>query len=193
MSNSTRSPSASVLKPLPWMAEWWTKQSFWPPSGVMKPKPLASLNHFTVPVVRISILLECVFCVVGVAERAVQTDPQLLVIIPHDGYVLAAIGGRHATRYKKRAPRMRRPLFQHRNVFAQSCVCRCTNITGTCQVRKTHFLRTHFLRRSGLSRRRDFSLLGHPVLPHSPEQPCQLAPSLHPSSTVFARFSRSMN
>ena len=28
MSNSTRSPSASVLKPLPWMAEWWTKQSF---------------------------------------------------------------------------------------------------------------------------------------------------------------------
>jgi DNA polymerase (family X) len=52
-SNSTRSPSDSDLKPLPWMAEWWTKQSFEPFSGVMKPKPFVSLNHFTVPVVRI--------------------------------------------------------------------------------------------------------------------------------------------
>src|SRR6478752_4369000 len=39
------------------MAEWWTKQSFEPFSGVMKPKPLASLNHFTVPVVRMFLLL----------------------------------------------------------------------------------------------------------------------------------------
>src|SRR5690349_18749911 len=36
------------------MAEWCTKQSFWPFSGVMKPKPLASLNHLTVPVIRIA-------------------------------------------------------------------------------------------------------------------------------------------
>src|SRR5207247_10507984 len=34
------------------MAEWWTKQSFCPFSGVMKPKPFASLHHFTLPVVR---------------------------------------------------------------------------------------------------------------------------------------------
>jgi len=34
------------------IAVWWTKQSFSPLSGVMKPKPFASLNHFTVPVVR---------------------------------------------------------------------------------------------------------------------------------------------
>src|SRR3954466_5387584 len=52
MSNSTFLPSANDLKPLPWMAEWCTKQSFCPFDGVMKPKPFASLNHFTVPVVR---------------------------------------------------------------------------------------------------------------------------------------------
>src|SRR5438477_12795210 len=103
MSISTRSPSASVLKPLTWMAEWWTKQSFWPPSGVMKPKPLASLNHFTVPVVRISILLENCNCVVGVAERAVQTDPQLLVMTLTPGTFLTTIGGRQRRDTKKEA------------------------------------------------------------------------------------------
>src|SRR5215218_2718407 len=40
------------------MAEWCTKQSFSPFAGVMKPKPLVSLNHFTVPVVRIAELLD---------------------------------------------------------------------------------------------------------------------------------------
>src|SRR5689334_1399060 len=33
-SNSTRSPSTSDLKPPPWMADWWTKQSFSPSSRV---------------------------------------------------------------------------------------------------------------------------------------------------------------
>src|SRR5690606_10666281 len=56
MSNSTRSPSLRDLKPDPWIDEWWTKQSLSPPSGVMNPKPLASLNHFTVPVVRTRLL-----------------------------------------------------------------------------------------------------------------------------------------
>src|SRR4051812_31487694 len=32
------------------MALWWTKRSLPLSSGVMKPKPLSSLNHFTVPV-----------------------------------------------------------------------------------------------------------------------------------------------
>src|SRR5687768_1991750 len=32
------------------MAEWWTKRSLPWSSGVMKPKPFSSLNHFTVPV-----------------------------------------------------------------------------------------------------------------------------------------------
>src|SRR5829696_2722783 len=32
------------------MLEWWTKRSLPPSSGVMKPKPFSSLNHFTVPV-----------------------------------------------------------------------------------------------------------------------------------------------
>src|SRR5215218_5206336 len=31
------------------MAVWWTKRSRFPSSGVMKPKPFSSLNHFTVP------------------------------------------------------------------------------------------------------------------------------------------------
>src|SRR5689334_20095454 len=49
-SNSTLSPSARDLKPLPCIALKWTKTSG-PPSREMKPKPLASLNHFTVPVI----------------------------------------------------------------------------------------------------------------------------------------------
>src|SRR6266516_6174737 len=32
------------------MLLWWTKRSLAPSSGVMKPYPLLSLNHFTVPV-----------------------------------------------------------------------------------------------------------------------------------------------
>ena len=32
------------------MAVWWQKTSSPPSSCVMKPKPFASLNHFTVPV-----------------------------------------------------------------------------------------------------------------------------------------------
>src|SRR3954451_10728810 len=32
------------------MPVWWTKRSRLPSSGVMKPKPLSSLNHFTTPV-----------------------------------------------------------------------------------------------------------------------------------------------
>src|SRR6187551_297063 len=32
------------------IAEKWANRSSPPPSGVMKPNPLASLNHFTVPV-----------------------------------------------------------------------------------------------------------------------------------------------
>src|SRR5258707_15322360 len=113
MSNSTRSPSASDLKPLAWIAEWCTKQSFRPPSGVMKPKPLASLNHFTVPVVRISILLERCNCVVGVAERAVQTDPQLLVMTLTPGTFLTTIGGRQRRDPKRTPPNANAPL-QHR-------------------------------------------------------------------------------
>jgi hypothetical protein len=41
------------------MAEWWTKQSLEPSAGEMKPNPLASLNHFTVPLVRIPYSLVC--------------------------------------------------------------------------------------------------------------------------------------
>src|ERR1700704_1566725 len=37
------------LKPLPWIAEKCANRSLPPPSGVMNPKPLESLNHLTVP------------------------------------------------------------------------------------------------------------------------------------------------
>src|SRR5262245_47121962 len=50
-SNSTRSPSASERKPLAPMAEKCTNTSS-PVSEAMKPKPLASLNHFTEPCTR---------------------------------------------------------------------------------------------------------------------------------------------
>src|SRR3954468_17838707 len=49
-SYSTFAPSASDLKPLPAIAEWWTNTSLPSSSGVMKPNPFSSLNHFTVPV-----------------------------------------------------------------------------------------------------------------------------------------------
>jgi hypothetical protein len=45
-------PSCSDLKPVPWIERKWTKTSG-PLSGVMKPKPFASLNHLTVPVLTI--------------------------------------------------------------------------------------------------------------------------------------------
>src|SRR4029079_13097253 len=49
-SKETFWPSLSVLKPGILIAEKCAKRSSPPPSGVMKPKPLASLNHLTVPV-----------------------------------------------------------------------------------------------------------------------------------------------
>src|SRR5579884_254451 len=47
-SNSTTSPSARLLKPSAWIAVKWTNTSG-PDSCAIKPKPFASLNHFTLP------------------------------------------------------------------------------------------------------------------------------------------------
>src|SRR4029453_7403811 len=49
-SNETFWPSLSVLNPGMLIAEKCANRSSPPPSGVMNPNPLASLNHFTVPV-----------------------------------------------------------------------------------------------------------------------------------------------
>src|SRR5882724_1880190 len=49
-SKETFWPSFSDLKPEAWIALWCANRSFPPSSGVMNPKPLESLNHFTVPV-----------------------------------------------------------------------------------------------------------------------------------------------
>jgi hypothetical protein len=50
-SNSTFWPSLRVDRPARSIALMWTKASLPPLSGWMKPKPLAALNHLTVPVV----------------------------------------------------------------------------------------------------------------------------------------------
>src|SRR3954452_6583 len=55
-SYSTFAPSVSVRKPSPAIPEKWTNASFPPSSGVMKPKPFSSLNHFTTPVAMTALL-----------------------------------------------------------------------------------------------------------------------------------------
>src|SRR6188472_4542812 len=57
-SKETFWPSFSVLKPCILIAEKCAKRSSPPPSGVMKPKPFASLNHFTVPVAIFKVFLK---------------------------------------------------------------------------------------------------------------------------------------
>src|SRR5207249_5765556 len=47
-SNSTVSPSARLPQPSAWLAVTWTNTSG-PDSCAIKPKPFASLNHFTLP------------------------------------------------------------------------------------------------------------------------------------------------
>ena len=49
ISKETRWPSFKLLKPGILIAEKCAKRSSPPASGVTKPKPLESLNHFTVP------------------------------------------------------------------------------------------------------------------------------------------------
>ena len=56
-SKLTRCPSLSDLKPCMLIAEKWANKSSSPSSGVIKPKPFASLNHLTVPV---AILHPCI-------------------------------------------------------------------------------------------------------------------------------------
>src|SRR6476646_468327 len=90
------------------MAEWCTKQSFSPFAGVMKPKPLVSLNHFTVPVVRIAELLDVFVAKTMTSRSHVQREWR-----PHAG---AALRERHravsaATRGKnEKRPAQCRPL-----------------------------------------------------------------------------------
>src|SRR6478735_8983705 len=52
----TRWPSARLLKPVPWIERKCTNRSG-PLSGVMNPKPFASLNHLTVPFWRFAMTL----------------------------------------------------------------------------------------------------------------------------------------
>src|SRR4030065_316251 len=70
-SNSTCWPSCRLLNPSPWMVEKCTNTSALPSVGVMKPKPLASLNHFTVPL-----------CIVTSARVATDgTYPVLMILL----------------------------------------------------------------------------------------------------------------
>src|SRR6266513_5106949 len=87
-SNSTLSPSASDLKPLPPIALKWTKTSG-PPSREMNPNPLASLNHLTVPVMRaIELILVphraiCKAATIGKRQRAHLPLRRIFVRVTH--------------------------------------------------------------------------------------------------------------
>src|SRR4051794_18760838 len=67
ISYSTLAPSTSVRKPSPAIAEKCTNASLPPSSGVMKPKPFSSLNHFTTPVAISTALLIDPACARGTA------------------------------------------------------------------------------------------------------------------------------
>src|SRR5690242_16157513 len=71
-SNWTRWFSSRVRKPLPWISEKCTKTSFAPSSGVMKPKPLSPLNHFTVP---------CAIYLLFHSMRMYQKHPRITVAV----------------------------------------------------------------------------------------------------------------
>src|ERR1700761_7618842 len=71
--------SCSDLKPLPWTSEKCANRSSPPPSGVMKPKPFASLNHFTVPVA-IFLIFPKRRCVGSALPRLGQTRN---TVLPH--------------------------------------------------------------------------------------------------------------
>src|SRR3954451_19124300 len=70
-SKLTFAPSGRERKPFELIPVWWTKRSFPPSSGVMKPKPFSSLNHFTVPVAIVLILHE-VMCAANAEELVKQ-------------------------------------------------------------------------------------------------------------------------
>src|SRR5512141_3374349 len=73
-SNSTFWPSARVRNPSAWIAVWWQKTSSPPLSCVMKPKPFASLNHFTEPVAIYGI--DSFLLCSGAAESAALPRPE---------------------------------------------------------------------------------------------------------------------
>src|SRR4029077_17245276 len=78
--NSTFWFSSRVRYPPVSIAEWCTKTSALPSSGLMKPKPLSVLNHFTVP---------CAICCL-LLRRA--QDPRSRA----DQLLVPAAGGRNA-------------------------------------------------------------------------------------------------
>src|SRR5215212_6964559 len=60
------------------MAEWWTNRSLPPSSGVMNPKPLSLLNHFTVPFMRIVLHPKVAVGVIDQADSLrVQPSPTM--------------------------------------------------------------------------------------------------------------------
>src|SRR5678815_4576287 len=124
-SKETFWPSFNVLKPGMLIAEKCANRSSPPPSGVMNPNPLASLNHFTVPV---GILLvpheETNGCLVGgrgchaarrVALReAGNRSPADACPEPNASVVRAGAGGRQAARDARGVPLKK--LLQSSNI-----------------------------------------------------------------------------
>src|SRR3954452_16845395 len=80
-SYSTRAPSARVRKPSPEIPEKWTKASFPPSSGVMKPKPFSSLNHLTTPVA-----IQHLLTAGSMREGCCPALPSRMLRPPHGGH-----------------------------------------------------------------------------------------------------------
>jgi hypothetical protein len=93
--------SCSDLKPLPWTSEKCANRSSPPPSGVMKPKPFASLNHFTVPVAIFLSFPKKTCCVGVVPSRLTERDASLyhskMTIHNQGGYGLPELSRLGAT------------------------------------------------------------------------------------------------
>src|SRR5690606_29043856 len=105
--NDTCWPSCRLLKPSVWIARKWTNTSS-PFSRLMKPKPLASLNHLTVPVSRLDIdllpgalLSWLVFTRAGVAgcKEEARCNDVAIVDQPHRATIHGDPGKQHCGNY----------------------------------------------------------------------------------------------
>src|SRR5437660_840333 len=98
------------------MAEWWTKTSAPPSSGLMNPKPLVALKNLTVPAVMLGILSisrknrrrpQRVPMVGGLREDRLPAIPTLLDHGVRGATAVAGLGVRGA---RRRSARTRRHL-----------------------------------------------------------------------------------
>src|SRR5574343_1762196 len=81
-SKETFSPSFRVLNPFMLIAEKCAKRSSLPSSGVIKPKPLESLNHLTVPSAMFATFLQKSNKFPGLPDSLFALNDPVLTAIP---------------------------------------------------------------------------------------------------------------